>query len=214
MYMEAKLIDNCLKIPIKSKFNIVITAKDDKLTYSVSVNNMDNSSAIIAQCQTIIDSTINQHPDSSYEVIEALASYLETIQVIPLDPIPKFVDNSTIQYCTSKSSTFKKSVFIVHYMQVITQEDITQFTNKVKLDFPNASHHILSYILSSTDYGFNDDGESGAGHKVLFMMRMNNLLNCAVIVSRWFGGVKLGPIRFKLITNYAREFLIEQHILK
>jgi len=37
-----------------------------------------------------------------------------------------------------------------------------------------------------------------------------NVENVVVIVSRWFGGIKLGPERFKLICNSARHLLEEQ----
>ena len=32
-------------------------------------------------------------------------------------------------------------------------------------------------------------------------------MNVAVVVSRWFGGTLLGPIRFKIINNTARQLL-------
>lgn len=41
------------------------------------------------------------------------------------------------------------------------------------------------------------------------MMRLMGVANVAVIVTRWFGGIKLGPDRFKLICNSARDLLEE-----
>jgi putative IMPACT (imprinted ancient) family translation regulator len=55
----------------------------------------------------------------------------------------------------------------------------------------------------------DDDGETGAGDKVLFMLQQKNAKNILVVVTRWFGGIKLGNDRFKHITNVAKE-LVEQ----
>jgi putative IMPACT (imprinted ancient) family translation regulator len=59
-------------------------------------------------------------------------------------------------------------------------------------------------------HDFDDDGETAAGSRVAEMMRLMGCMNVAVIVTRWFGGVLLGPSRFKFINNSARD-LLEQH---
>lgn len=53
----------------------------------------------------------------------------------------------------------------------------------------------------------DDDGESAAGGRLAEMIRLMGIDGVAVIVSRWFGGVLLGPDRFKLICNTARQLL-------
>ena len=49
----------------------------------------------------------------------------------------------------------------------------------------------------------SDDGETGAGMVILRVMQKNNLSNCVICVTRWFGGVKLMGDRFKHIQNAA-----------
>ncbi|KAI9361193.1 ribosomal protein S5 domain 2-type protein [Zopfochytrium polystomum] len=51
--------------------------------------------------------------------------------------------------------------------------------------------------------GSDDDGEQWAGGKVLRLMQETGACDCVVVVSRWYGGVLLGPIRFHHIETMA-----------
>ncbi|KAF9228429.1 ribosomal protein S5 domain 2-like protein [Gyrodon lividus] len=53
--------------------------------------------------------------------------------------------------------------------------------------------------------GYNDDGEQWAGSKVLKVMQAEGVIDAVVIVSRWFGGTLLGPVRFTHIETCASE---------
>ncbi|KDQ55249.1 hypothetical protein JAAARDRAFT_134366 [Jaapia argillacea MUCL 33604] len=53
--------------------------------------------------------------------------------------------------------------------------------------------------------GSDDDGEKYGGAKVLKVMQTEGVLDAVVIVSRWYGGIMLGPIRFTHIETCARE---------
>lgn len=60
-------------------------------------------------------------------------------------------------------------------------------------------------------YDYDDDGETGAGKKLLELIKNNlNVNNIAVMVSRWYGGINLGPARFKMIKDVAL-ILLRQH---
>lgn len=50
---------------------------------------------------------------------------------------------------------------------------------------------------------FKDDGEAGAGAKLLGVLKDLDVVGVAVIVSRWYGGKNLGKDRFKYITSAA-----------
>lgn len=54
---------------------------------------------------------------------------------------------------------------------------------------------------------FDEDGEDAAGGRLLHMLQVAACRNVCVVVSRWFGGVLLGPSRFALINNCARDLL-------
>lgn len=53
--------------------------------------------------------------------------------------------------------------------------------------------------------GSNDDGEQWAGGKVLRIMENQAIIDAVVIVSRWYGGILLGPARFSHIETCALE---------
>ena len=53
----------------------------------------------------------------------------------------------------------------------------------------------------------DDDGETAAGGRLLHLLQMVDARNVVVVVSRWYGGVLLGPARFTHINNAARELL-------
>ncbi len=53
----------------------------------------------------------------------------------------------------------------------------------------------------------NDDGESGAGLVILRMLEREGLTNHIIVVTRWFGGVKLGGDRFRRVQDAVRAYL-------
>ena len=54
---------------------------------------------------------------------------------------------------------------------------------------------------------FDDDGESAAGARLLHLLQILDAKDVVVVVSRWFGGIHLGPARFTHINNAARMLL-------
>lgn len=77
-----------------------------------------------------------------------------------------------------------------------------------------ASHNMIAYrfydkerecMVSDND----DDGEKGSGAKLAALLEMSDAMDCIVVVSRWYGGVHLGPARFKHIASTARDALVE-----
>jgi hypothetical protein len=57
---------------------------------------------------------------------------------------------------------------------------------------------------------YDDDGETAAGARMLHLLQVADCRNVVVVVSRWFGGVLLGPSRFTYINNAARVLLERQ----
>ena len=53
----------------------------------------------------------------------------------------------------------------------------------------------------------DDDGETHAGSRMLHLLEILECQNILVVVSRWYGGIQLGPDRFKHINNAARNVL-------
>jgi hypothetical protein len=46
---------------------------------------------------------------------------------------------------------------------------------------------------------------TGAGDKLLYMLERMDVRNTLVVVTRWYGGIQLGPDRFKHITGCAKQ---------
>ena len=67
-----------------------------------------------------------------------------------------------------------------------------------------ASHNMMAYRLPNRD-DFDDDGEAQAGKRMLHMLQMMNVSETMVVVSRWFGGTLMGPARFGIINNVAKD---------
>ncbi len=89
-----------------------------------------------------------------------------------------------------------KSRFIGYGAPVSTEAEAVAFINEVRAKHREASHNVYAYILG-VNMGvmrYSDDGEpSGtAGMPVLEVLRAKGLTDCAVVVTRYFGGILLG----------------------
>ena len=89
-----------------------------------------------------------------------------------------------------------KSQFIAFADQVETEEQALRFISSIKQHHPAANHHCTAYITGRHDQHqrADDDGEpSGtAGKPILEVIKKHQLKNTAIVVVRYFGGIKLG----------------------
>lgn len=60
----------------------------------------------------------------------------------------------------------------------------------------------------------DDDGETKAGARLLELLTILDVCDIVVVVTRWYGGSKLGADRFKHINNAARNVLDQHGVLK
>jgi Uncharacterized protein family UPF0029 len=67
--------------------------------------------------------------------------------------------------------------------------------------------HINTVVVLKHDN--DDDGEDGAGSRLAHLLEMRKEVNILVLVSRWYGGIQLGPKRFVHINNVARDVLVQ-----
>ena len=92
----------------------------------------------------------------------------------------------------------QKSKFITHLRHVDNEEEARAFVTAIKKRYYDARHNCSAYILGE-DSGrqlqkSNDDGEPGgtAGAPILEAVKQNGLTDIVVVVTRYFGGIKLG----------------------
>ena len=93
--------------------------------------------------------------------------------------------------------TVVNSRFIATAAPALSVDQAKAFVARVKSEFADASHNVPAFIIghgNSTIEHCHDDGEpSGtAGRPVLAVLRGSGLGNVAVVVTRYFGGTKLG----------------------
>ncbi len=92
----------------------------------------------------------------------------------------------------------KRSRFIATIEPTATTADALAFIAQIKAEFPDASHNCWAYLIGkpgSTDrIGLSDDGEPHgvAGKPMLTTIQHSNVGDLTVVVSRYFGGTKLG----------------------
>ncbi len=80
-------------------------------------------------------------------------------------------------------------------MPVTTQEEALDFIAKVSKKHWDATHNVYAYIIRETGVKrYSDDGEpqGTAGIPVLDVLEKSGVTDCAVVVTRYFGGIMLG----------------------
>lgn len=88
------------------------------------------------------------------------------------------------------------SRFIATALPVSTKSDAETFLESIRKEFRDATHNCFAYRIGWDDKQFrcNDDGEpsGSAGKPILAAIDKQNLTNILVVVTRYFGGTKLG----------------------
>ena len=102
----------------------------------------------------------------------------------------------TLGKAGSDSFIIKKSRFIGHGSPAATEREALDFLAGIRAQHRDASHHCWAYIIG-TNAGimrYSDDGEPGgtAGLPIMEVLKARGVVNCAVVVTRYFGGVLLG----------------------
>ena len=90
----------------------------------------------------------------------------------------------------------QKSRFIAHVKRTPTEEEAQEFIQSIKKRHASATHNCSAYLIGEQDLiqKANDDGEpSGtAGVPMLEVLKKRKLKDTTVVVTRYFGGIKLG----------------------
>ncbi|MBW7954263.1 YigZ family protein [Candidatus Gracilibacteria bacterium] len=122
----------------------------------------------------------------------------------------------------NKKLTIKKDIIIDrkskytlvgYYLE--DEKDIKIFLKELKKDkyFLNATHNSYAYRIKQSNgsiiEGKNDDGETGAGMCILREIKRVNGVNMLIIITRYFGGIKLQTDRFKNVIDACKIFFKE-----
>ncbi len=93
--------------------------------------------------------------------------------------------------------TISNSRFISTLAPVFSVEEAKAFIARIKSEFPDATHHVPVYLIGHGDSEIAHTSDAGepsgtAGRPALAVLRGSGLGDVAVVVTRYFGGIKLG----------------------
>ncbi|MCJ1258004.1 eIF2 kinase Gcn2p negative regulator [Lignoscripta atroalba] len=183
---------------------------------------------LIEELETLLDGEEESPLDTTIHPDETTETENQRPAVTPDDAI-----GSEPIWTLSAPFTEKKSLFIARACAVSSpteaQSNITHLLATDK-KMAKATHNITAYRIRTpapphstttilaqsasstreiTYQDCNNDGETAAGGRLLHLMQVMDVWGVLIVVSRWYGGVKLGPDRFRIISAVAREVLVE-----
>jgi uncharacterized YigZ family protein len=91
----------------------------------------------------------------------------------------------------------KGSIFIAQAFPVTTEDEAKARIEEVKKEFFDATHHCFAYLIGkgrNKIFKYSDAGEprGTAGKPILTAIQSRNLTDILIVVTRYFGGIKLG----------------------
>lgn len=127
--------------------------------------------------------------------------------VLDLGPEPPWIIAPAI--------TEKKSIFLARVAPVTSPAQAKQYVAHLLATdkkAARATHNMTAWRIrgpNETSYqDCDDDGETAAGGRMLHLMQLMDVWDVMVVVTRWYGGILLGPDRFRIINTAAREALV------
>lgn len=118
----------------------------------------------------------------------------------------------TINDNFENSIEIKKSNFITHLFSVSSVDEANVYLEEIRKEHYKANHNCYAYIIGTNMEikKASDDGEPSmtAGRPILNAMEKNDLTNALIVVSRYFGGIKLGASGLiRAYSSSAREVI-------
>ena len=144
-----------------------------------------------------IDETLKPprvYPPQPEDILDVPDDQLQRILDTKLSPGPKIEQSN--------------SEFKAYCISISDHDEIQDAYCKMRWVHAAARHIVCAYIIPNQEFhetkGHCDDGEFGAGRKILDMMKENNIENRAIFVVRYYGGVKMGSDRFDCYLQAAK----------
>lgn len=105
--------------------------------------------------------------------------------------------------------TDRGSKYAVSGGPVTTRTEVKAFLKQLCRDkrYAKATHNTWAAILPKDGPVKGDDGEAGAGMVILRMLEREGLTGHIVVVTRWFGGTKLGGDRFRRVQDAVDHYM-------
>ena len=105
-------------------------------------------------------------------------------------------DYYTVKNYGESELIIQKSRFLTYVLRAETEDEALEFIQEIKKKHHNANHNCSAYMIGEHDtiQKANDDGEptGTAGVPMLEVLKKQGLKDTVVVVTRYFGGIKLG----------------------
>lgn len=100
----------------------------------------------------------------------------------------------TIEGEGQASIEIKKSVFICHLKAIDSYDEGLEYVKSVAESYPDARHNCYTFLTRDGGQKFSDNGEpqGTAGLPMTEVLKKRALTDVACVVTRYFGGIKLG----------------------
>ena len=102
----------------------------------------------------------------------------------------------TVKGFATTETVIKRSRFIASLERVRGREEAAAFLEKISKRYSDATHNCYAYVadVEGREMKFSDNGEpSGtAGQPILDVLKKNGLSEVCLVITRYFGGIKLG----------------------
>lgn len=102
----------------------------------------------------------------------------------------------TIKKDERNETVIERSRFICTLKRVDGEDEAKEFVSSIKATYPDANHNCYAYVADEGGFyvKFSDDGEpqGTAGLPMLETLKAMGLKKVAAVVTRYFGGIKLG----------------------
>ena len=100
----------------------------------------------------------------------------------------------TVQGESQATIEIKKSVFICHLKGIEDYDEGLTYVKKIASDYPDARHNCYTFLTRDGRQKFSDNGEpqGTAGVPMTEILKKKEITDVACVVTRYFGGIKLG----------------------
>jgi len=124
------------------------------------------------------------------------------------------MDYLTIEEEACATIEIRRSVFICNIRHIESFDEGMDYVKAISAKYSDARHNCYAIITRSLEQKFSDDGEpqGTAGMPILQTIKNKNLVDVAAVVTRYFGGIKLGASG--LISAYTKSIANALEIAK
>jgi len=102
----------------------------------------------------------------------------------------------TVEKEAEAEYVIEKSKFIGHISKAFSKEEAVAYISSIKNQYKDATHNVAAFIIGEKQelMWSSDDGEpqGTSGPPILQMLAKEGLTNIVIVVTRYFGGIKLG----------------------